>query len=984
MTAREPSQIAADLAPLVQGDVFADIIRRAAFSTDASSYRIVPQCVVAPRDVQDIVAVVRYAAENGLPVAARGAGSGLAGESLCRGIVFDMTRYMKRILHVDGETITCEPGVVLDDVNKRLLELGRKIGPDPSSANRATVGGVVGNNATGAHSLQYGHIAAYVERVEAVLPDGSVAEFRNGVEVKQEPGDRVGTIARDCWSLLTAGKAVIDKALPATPRNRCGYNIARVCQGNAIDLARLLAGSEGTLAVFTSITLRTVPLPKVKGLLQLEFDSLDSMARAVPTIMKTDPAACELMDQALVNMAIDQLPQYRDILPAGAAAVLLIEHVGDSQDPVREKLEATDRAVGTRATGRTIILDPKAQARVWKSRKDAGPLLYRKRRRQHPAEFMEDVSVDHTRLADYLAGLDEIQKKYGITMCFFGHAGDGELHVRPYIDLGDPKDREKMLAIAEDVYTLAWSLGGTISGEHGVGLIRAGFVRRQYGDEYYRLLQGIKKIFDPAGLMNPGKILNDDPDVMFRDLRRARHVLPERTRSEMLFHKDELELELEQCYGCGLCLGREPALRMCPVFRATGEELGSSRAKANLLHFWTTGQLDEKDFASPEFRKFLDLCVNCKMCEQQCPSGVNVSMLMATARAQYVQRQGLRRPEFALSRNRYLSRLGSAFAPLSSMVMRLPISQWALEEVTGIDRHRRMPRFERGSFLRAGRKYLAARGPVPAPVDKVAYFVDTYANFNDHELGFAVVDVLRHNGVEVILPEQRPAPLPAIVYGDVRTARADLSYNVKHLAEAVRQGYKIVCSEPSAALCLRQELRHYVAGAAASLVSENTSELMNYLAALRAQGKLKAPGNAAAPSGSRAKANQEIGVPGEQFVYHLPCHLCAVGEETVTLRLLQEHFGIAVADLQAGCCGLSGTFGMQQKNYELAAQISESLKAALQKACSTPALGGDSSQPGAAVPHVLTECAACKMQIEHLAPTRTSHPIKLIARSYGL
>lgn len=960
--------MAADLRQLVHGDVFADIIHRVAFSTDASSYRIVPQCVVAPRDTRDVAAAVRYAAQRGLPIAARGAGSGLAGESLCDGIVLDMTRYMKRILRVDGETATCEPGVVLDDLNKRLLQAGRKIGPDPSSANRAVVGGVVANNSTGAHSLQYGHIATYVENLEAVLADGEVVELRNAVDMDQAPDGRVGTIARACWSLLSPAHAVIAKAQPATPRNRCGYHVAGVCHDQAIDLAHLMAGSEGTLAVFTSITLKTVPLPAVKGLLQLEFDSLDHMARAVPTIMRTDPVACEMMDQALVHMAIDQLPQYRDILPAGAAAVLLVEHVGESQADVRTKIEATDQAIGAVATGRTTILEPQAQARVWKSRKDAGPLLYRKRRRQHPAEFMEDVSVDHRRLADYLAGLEKVQQEHGITMCFFGHAGDGELHVRPYIDLGDPKDRAKMLAIAEDVYTLTWSLGGTISGEHAVGLIRAGFVRRQYGDEYYGLLQKVKKIFDPAGLMNPGKILNDDPEVMFRHLRRAPHILPERARSEMLFRENELELEFEQCYGCGLCLGREPALRMCPVFRAMGEELGSSRAKANLLHYWATGQLAEKDFESPEFRQFLDLCVNCRMCEQQCPSGVNVSMLIAAARAEYVKRKGLRRAEHALSHNRHLSKLGSAFAPVSNLFLRLPLSKWALEKAAGIDQRRTMPRFERGSFLNAGRRHLASCQPIAQPLDKVAYFVDTYANFNDHELGFAVVDVLRHNGVEVILPPQRPAPLPAMVYGDVQTARSDLSYSVKHFAETVRQGYKIICSEPSAALCLREELRHYVAGEDAALVSQNTSELMNYLSALRRQGKLKAP----------------VASVTEKYVYHLPCHLCAVGDDTVTLRLLREHFHVDVTDLQAGCCGLSGTFGMQHKNHDLAAQVSESLRTALNKACSTPALGRDPSQPRAAVPHVLTECAACKMQIEHLAPSRTSHPIKLIARTYGL
>ena len=413
MMKKAPTQLAAELAACIQGEAFADIIHRVAFSTDASSYRVVPQCVVAPRDVRDIVTVVRYAAQEGLAVTARGAGSGLAGESLGTGIVLAMARYLNRIVHIadDAETVTCEPGVVLDDLNKYLAPYGRKIGPDPSSANRATVGGCVANNATGAHSLQYGHMGQFVERLEAVLADGSVVEFVNAVDVEQKTGGRVDSIARECWSLLTANQAVIDKALPESKRNRSGYNIATVCHDNKIDLARLLASSEGTLAIFSKITLRTVPLPKAKGLLQLEFDSLDRMATTVPVIVETHPTACELMEESLIDMAFDQLPQYRDILPAGAAAVLLVEHVGDSEAEVREKLEATDRAVGQRAGGRTIITSAADQARIWKSRKDAGPLLYRQRQRAHPAEIIEDVSVDHTRLADYIAGLKRLEKK---------------------------------------------------------------------------------------------------------------------------------------------------------------------------------------------------------------------------------------------------------------------------------------------------------------------------------------------------------------------------------------------------------------------------------------------------------------------------------------------------------------------------------------------------------------------------------------------
>lgn len=952
----EPEQIATDLAGIVRGDIYADILHRVAYSTDASIYRIVPRCVIAPCDAGDVAAVVNYAAAESIPVVARGAGSGLAGESLSDGIVLNMTRYMNKILSVadDGWIVVCEPGVVLDDLNKCLARFGRKIGPDPSSANRAVIGGCVANNSTGSHSLQYGYISDYVEAVEAVLADGSIVELENNVEPEKAVNDRLAFVSQECLSILTEMETVINKALPKTKRNRSGYNIAGICHDGRIDMARLMAGSEGTLAIFTKITLRTVPVPASKGLLQLEFDSLEKMAQAVPTIVDSGVTACELMDNALIAMAFKALPEYRDILPADAAAVLLVEHVGRTQREVKEKIARTDAVVGQLAAGRRIVLEPEQQKRLWKSRKDAGPLLYRRKSKKHPAEFMEDVSVDYRRLGDYIAGLSKIGRKYDIGMSFFGHAGDGELHSRPFLDLSETADVEKMRAIADDVFSLAWSLGGSISGEHADGLVRAAFIRKQYGNEYYELLCKIKNIFDPDGLMNPGKIINSDPDVMVKNLRRAYKPLPERMKTDLHFEEDELALEIEQCYGCGLCLSRESDLRMCPVFRALGEELGSSRAKANLLHFWATGQLQDKDFESPEFRKFLDLCVNCKACLLQCPSGVDISTLMMTARAGYVKQRGLRRAERVLSQNRYLSMLGGMFWPFSNLMMQRPAFGLLLEKAAGLDKRRRIPGFKHGSFLRAGRKYLASSEPVENPADKVAYFVDTCANYNDHELGFAVLDVFRHNNIEVILPKQLPAPLPAMVYGDTNKAKKDLAYNVKHLAQAVREGYKIICSEPSAALCLRQELRHFVPGEDAKLVSDNTYELMNYLLGLYNQGKLKNP---------QVNPGAEY---ADGFVYHTPCHLLAVGDGTASIKLLQGLCGVKVTDLKAGCCGLAGTFGMQKKNYDLSSQISENLKVALEKSPTK---------------NVLTECAACKMQIEHIIDCTVRHPIKIYASS---
>jgi len=465
---------------------------------------------------------------------------------------------------------------------------------------------------------------------------------------------------------------------------------------------------------------------------------------------------------------------------------------------------------------------------------------------------------------------------------------------------------------------------------------------------------GVENLLVAAGLRNPGKIINDNPNVMVENLKAHHHIEKNKTFSEsgVIFADDEISLELGQCSGCGVCRSKEQQFRMCPLFRTTGDELASSRAKMNVLRFWSSGQLKEEYFDSPEFRQFLDLCINCKACSIECPSGVDVSKIIAAARAEYVRRKGLRLTERLLSHNRYLSMLASAFAPISNSVMRLPITRLLLEKTMGLDSRRAMPKFAFGSFYLAGRLYLETCKPSEMPIDKVAYFLDTYVNYNDHELGFAVIDVLRQNAIEVIIPRQRPAPLPAIVYGDVKTAKKDLSYSVKYLAAAVKEGYKIICSEPSAALCLKQELRHYVDSVDAKIISENTYELMEYLRGLLRQGKLNKPKRTLL----------------QEYVYHTPCHLFATGSYGASIELLQKLCNMPVADLNAGCCGLAGTFGMQKKNYELSERIAQSLKNTLENTVAQC---------------VLTECAACGMQIEHISGKRAIHPIKILAACYN-
>ena len=941
-------KIKKDLQAVVAGDVNTDIYTRIAFSTDASIYRIMPICVVCPKNEKDVAITVKYAHDNKIPVVARGAGSGLAGESLGAGIVLDFTRYMNKIIGVseDKSLITVEPGAVLDDVNNYLAKFGKKIGPDPSSGNRAVIGGVVANNATGAHSLQFGYIAEHIRQVKAVMADGSVQTFDDNTAIEKNE------YARKCYELINSNEQVINDALPRTKRNRSGYNISWVCGDNRINMAALLAGSEGTLAVFTEVTLRTVDIPKYKALLQLEFDSINKMALAVPAIVDSGATACELMDGRLLKMALDAMPEYGDVLPKNAEVVLLIEHIGESENEVARKIEVTRKQVEALTVGARWFFDAGQQKRIWKSRKDAVPLLFRDKSKKQPVPFIEDVSVDNKNLAEYMAGLDKILGKYGSVCACYGHAGDGELHVRPYLDLRDAGDIKKMQAIADETFELAWSLGGTISGEHADGLVRSAFIKRQYGEKFYEILRQVKRIFDPDNNLNPGKIINDDSDLMIKNFKLSRVVDPARMKTNLNLGGDFV-LEIEQCNGDGVCRSTADGQRMCPVFRAMGTELACSRAKANLLQAWITGLLADEDFQSQEFKQILSYCINCKMCSVQCPSGVDISKLVIEARAEYAKRGGFTRTEFTLIHNRWMSIMGSAFSPISNWVLRLSISRWAMEKLLGIDRQRQLPAFERSSFIKKGRKFLAKQSSISRPIDKVVYFVDSYANYNDHQLGFAVVKLLRYNDIEVVLPNQRPAPMPAIVYGDVKSAKRDLRYIVENLIEYVNCGYKVICSEPSAALCLREDLALFDDGQDAKKVSDSTYELMEYLSRLDSDGKLKM---------SDSKIDTS-------YVYHQPCHLWALKSENKSIELLKKLCHAKIETPDTSCCGLAGTCGMQNKNFAISIEIGKDMAAKINKSKADFAL---------------TECAACKMQIEQMTDKIALHPVKVLAKAYNI
>lgn len=949
----EPDVLGHHLRQRVSCPVHSDPVTLSLYSTDASIYQIRPACVVLPQSTEDIVACVQYAAETDTPIVARGAGSGLAGETLTHGIVLDFSRYLDRVIETDLDAgwVRCQPGVVLERLNAALGALGHQFGPDPSSANRATVGGVIANNATGAHSIKYGYTDAHIEELTVVLANAHTAIMRSHL-LDLTPEDAPSRIEDATAQLVRSNQTLIEAHTPRVRRHRSGYALHKVIHNGRVDLCRLIAGSEGTLAIITEAKLRFVDRPTHRGLLQFNFDSLLTMARTVPQILNHNPGTCELMDGKLLEMARSAYPQHRHVLPHGVAASLLVEHDGATVDEVRRKLERTQLDIrGPIAAD--LILDPGDQRAIWSARKAAVPLLYRKPGLRQPVPFIEDVAVPPDRLGEFIPKLDTIFARHGVDVVLYGHAGDGEFHIRPYLNLRDPTEVAQMRSLATETFRLAWSLGGTISGEHGDGLVRTEFMREQFGP-LYEVMRQVKQVFDPHNILNPGKIINEEPGIMTQHLRFEQKPLLERRITPRLAWKhDDLIEEIERCNGNAECRSLEVAGTMCPVFRATHDEIASPRAHANLLRDWITGQLDESFIRSDEFKAAIATCLQCKSCRQQCPSAVNIPKLMLEARSQYAARRGLTPTEWLLSHSDFLSLLGSATAPLANLMIRSGLFRSALERLTGIDRRRPMPAYAWRAFVPKAQRWLRAN-PLPgAPVGRVALFADLYANYHDHELAWSILRVLRHNRIEVVVPDQDACHMPAICYGDIDSARERIVRTLSNMAGLVRDGYTIVSGEPTATLCLRQEYLDLLDGQDARIVAENTQDLCEYLWALHNRRQLRA----------------DLAPMPISLAYHCPCHLAAMEIGLPGLQLLQLIPQLRVKAIGAGCCGLAGTFGFQQRNFETSVAAGSRL---------ADALGHADVEAGA------TECATCKMQMEFLGRKKVWHPMVLLARSYGL
>ena len=976
----ERQRVQDDLRGILAGDVDCDRITSQLYATDASIYEMAPLGVICPRNINDVVTAAQYASSNELSIHPRGAGSGVAGESLGRGLVLDFSRYMRRVVvSADDAHVTAQCGAPLALVNRNLRSHGRWFGPDPVTRSITTMGSVLATNASGSHYLRSGSARDTVDSMRIVTSDGEIVELSKHDLVMEE--GTAGRLARGVSEIRNQFKTLIEERAKA-PKYRGGYRLDDVVDSNGlIDLAKFMVGTQGTLGVIVDATVKTEAIPAHRGVVLLFFHRLDSAARCGVAAMRHGVVACDLMDRRLLQIARDTDPALDAILPREAEAMLLVEIQGESLGDLYDRLSVIreDLSVGPESAFKTVDTVRKSDRDIyWALSRRVIPRLYRLKGNKSPVPFVEDLSVPREVLPEVLTAIQDTLKESQCTATVFAHVGHGQLHLRPFLDLEDAKDRVRLHDLSIQIAEVVWKYGGEVSVEHAAGLSRSYLLPRQFG-ELWQAMGQVKRLFDPQHRLNPGKLFGAVLQKPNENLRPADQTIEVAAENRVLIEADESVVALAKnegvpvpqlqvlqhwpaggmitdvargCNGCGRCKTTSNNERQCPVFRATFREEATPRAKANLLRGVLSGQLDVDDLTLDRAKEVADLCFNCHQCRLECPASVDIPKIVGELKAQYVATNGLSVSDSLMCRIDSVAAIAAQLPWLANLLLQSNSSRWLAERLFGLSASRELPRFSRQTFLRhaAGRRWTK---PQPHGGLKVAYFVDLYANYYDPDIGKALAEVLQQNGVGLYVPtSQAGSGMARLTSGDIKGARKIARRNVRLLADAVRQGYSIIATEPAAVLCLKHEYPNLLDDEDAHLVAEHSFEACEFLWHLH--------------EGDRLAVDFEpVSV---SVAYHQPCHLRVLDPKKSGPRLMGLIPGVSIDPIEAGCTGMAGTWGLQKKNYRNSLRIGWPLISAMRSA---------------RVSIATTECSACKMQIEHGSDRKTLHPLKLLAYAYG-
>ena len=936
----------------VEGAVRFDKMTRLLYATDASIYQIEPIGVVLPRHAGDVQAVIEVANRFNVPILPRGGGTSLAGQTVGHAVVLDFSRYMNQILEVNREERWCrvQPGVVQDELNASVGPLGLLFGPDTSTSNRATLGGMLGNNSAGAHSIAYGLTVDHVLELTVLLSDGSEVVFKDlnpaALEAKCRQDGLEGQIYRMISRLVVEHRDEILARYPKILRRVSGYNLDQFVKDKPFNLARLAVGSEGTLAALVEAKMRLVPRPPATALDVIHFETLDEALEASPRIIETGPYAVELTDKMILDLARGNLEQSKRMgfVQGDPAAILIVEYAGESEREVKARVEALEtlRARGRMGYASAVTYAPEEQQSIWKLRKAGLGLLLGMKGEGKPIAFVEDTAVDPATLPEFMRRFREILTRHGAEAGYYGHCSVGCLHIRPLINLKEERGVQQMKAIAEEITELVMAFGGALSGEHGDGLARSGFNQRLYGPRLYEAFRQVKRAFDPKNLMNPGKIVDAPP--MTENLRYGpgyRTWAPD----TLLDFSDQggFAAAVEMCNGIGVCRKQLDGT-MCPSYMATMDEEHSTRGRANALRAVLSGQVPKRDLTSTRLYEVMDLCLECKACKAECPSNVDMAKLKYEFLAHYHDANGLPLRNRLFGRIERLNRAGSLLAPLSNWVANSRLNRWLLERAAGIERRRPLPHFASRSFLRWWKHH---QPPSAAPRGSVVLFHDTFNTYNTPHVLIAATELLERAGYRVLLGDKQCCGRPLISKGMLREAKTHARWNVERLAQFARDGLWIVGLEPSCLLTLRDEYVDLLRSDEARIVAKQSVLLEEFLQRERDRGLAL-----------RFRRD------GKRALLHGHCHQKALVGTAPTVAALRWA-GYEVEEVDAGCCGMAGSFGFEREHYEISVAIASRRLIPAVKALAPEV-------------HVVAPWISCRQQIGHLASRQARHPAELL------
>ncbi|MBL8175112.1 MAG: FAD-binding protein [Bryobacterales bacterium] len=933
----------------LQGEVRFDKVSRAMYSTDASVYQIEPVGVVIPRSQDDLVRAVNLCRKFRCPVTLRGGGTSQAGQAIGEGLQIDISKHVNRLLEVNVEQgwARVEPGIVLDELNALLQPYKVRFAPDISTASRATVGGMMANNSSGARSVLYGKTIDHVFEQKVMLADGTITEFRPLLAAELDAKCEGDTFEAECYRTVRRLGAEhadeVRKRFPKVMRRVGGYNLDEFLEPERFNLAKMMVGSEGTLGIVLEAKIRLVPLPKHKSVLAIEFDTLLDALGATPVILRHKPSAVEVMDKFILDHTrqspvLDKVR--RTFIQGDPGALLCVEFYSDTAEALRPRMEAVEQDVREHGVGTHFYyaLDLPSQARIWNVRESALGLSMAMKEEAKSVSFVEDTAVDPAKLRDYIERFLGIIRKHETVAGVYAHASVGCLHVRPVVNMKTEDGVRKFEAIANEVADLVLEFGGALSGEHGDGYVRSPFLEKMFGPVLYEAFRTIKKTFDPEGLFNPGKIVDSPP--LTQNLRfGAGYKTPNPKTYFDYSDYGGMGGAVEMCSGVGVCRKKLHGT-MCPSYMATREEMHTTRGRANVLRLAMAGRLGEAGLGDEGVKQVLDLCLECRACKAECPVGVDVARFKSEFLADYYSRHGVPLRAKVLGHVAEMAAWGSSFAPIANQLARSAPARWFNAHYVGIDARRTPPKWNSRPL----------RQRMPRSEGEVLLFCDTFTNYYHPEVGEAAVKVVESAGLTVGLAPNVCCGRPLISQGLLEEARTKARRNVEALYPLLAQKRRFLFCEPS---CL-------------SAMKEDAPSL------LRGDEQRKARDVAAACWLWEEFVEKEMGAKlrlrggPKKILLHGHCHQKSMGLLDPAKALLARIPEAAVMDLDAGCCGMAGSFGYAKEHYEVSKTMAE--RKLLPAARS---MGPDAVLIAAGV--------SCRHQVLELGDVEALHPAVLLA-----